>query len=62
MNNEKKNEVIRGIELVKALRDQAVKANKPASMFVRALSNLSDYFAAGNLDKCEEILSEVANA
>lgn len=55
-------EVIQGIELVKALSAQAIKANKPASFLVRAVSNLNEYFSKRDFAKCLEVIAEVANA
>lgn len=58
---EKQNEIIQGIQLVKALYANQVKANKPAAKLWGIISNLQDYFSKGDLDKCEELLETAAN-
>lgn len=60
MRNEKQIEVMAGIQLVTALKEKAIKTGAPASFLVRATSNLSEYFAKNDLDKCLEIIGEVA--
>lgn len=52
-------EIMQGIQLVRQLRFNAVKQSKPASLYIRSETNLNEYFAKKDYDKCIEILSQV---
>lgn len=60
MDKSKELEILQGIQLVRQLRLNAVKAQKPASLYVRAETNLNDYFAKKDYNKCLEILEQVS--